>query len=261
MNENILSNLMQIEEDHKIKILYACEAGSRAWGYSSMESDYDVRFIYIHPIQYYLSIDAIGTGKRQDVIERPIFNGLDLSGWELTKTLRLFRKSNPSLLEWLHSPIEYYQAYSTIQKMKEILPNFLSNKSCILHYLNTAKANYAKYQKGIMESNVKVILTIVRPILVANWIERFKKFPPLSFQHLVDNIISNNELKHVVQHLMEAKITGTPFKIDHEDILLNFVLKEINRISTFAKRMEQTNQNETEILNKLFRTTLEEVWS
>src|ERR1700677_3992429 len=93
--------LRRIEQAY-VRVLYACESGSRAWGFASQDSDYDVRFIYVHSRDWYLSIED-----RRDVIEEPISDSLDISGWELRKTLRLLRKSNPPLLEWLKSPGVY----------------------------------------------------------------------------------------------------------------------------------------------------------
>lgn len=73
-----------------MRILYACESGSRAWGFPSKDSDYDVRFIYVRPVDWYLSIFD-----KRDVIEYPISDMLDINGWDLKKALNLFRKSNP----------------------------------------------------------------------------------------------------------------------------------------------------------------------
>lgn len=101
MRETIVAALKKIEEDYEVKVLYACESGSRAWDFPSKDSDYDVRFIYIHKRNKYVSIDPMGVGKKRDVIELPINDLLDVSGWDLTKTLKLFRKSNPPLLEWI----------------------------------------------------------------------------------------------------------------------------------------------------------------
>ena len=92
----INSGLTQMAEEEGVRVLYACESGSRAWGFPSRDSDYDVRFIYAHPVEWYLSIR-----NRRDVIERPVVNDIDLSGWDIKKAHVLLRKSNPPLLEWL----------------------------------------------------------------------------------------------------------------------------------------------------------------
>ena len=96
MRELILEKLKQIEKDHHVKILLAIESGSRAWGFASPDSDYDVRFIYVGSKNDYLRLD-----ERRDVIELPINEELDINGWDLPKALRLFYKSNPTLFEWL----------------------------------------------------------------------------------------------------------------------------------------------------------------
>ena len=102
MKEKIQEQLRRIEEAENIKILLAVESGSRAWGFASPDSDYDVRFIYIRRLEDYLRLDAI-----RDVIELPIDDVLDINGWDLQKTLRLLHKSNPTLFEWFSSPIVY----------------------------------------------------------------------------------------------------------------------------------------------------------
>ena len=94
--QRVRDALAQVEAERKVRVLFACESGSRAWGFASRDSDYDVRFLYVHRRDWYLSVED-----RRDVIEQPIANDLDMSGWELRKALRLLRKSNPPLHEWL----------------------------------------------------------------------------------------------------------------------------------------------------------------
>src|SRR6188768_2678862 len=104
MNDIIVAKLKEVERQYQVKILYACESGSRAWGFASPDSDFDARFIYVHKKEHYLSIE-----EQRDVIELPIDEVLDINGWELKKALRLFKKSNGPLYEWLQSPIVYMQ--------------------------------------------------------------------------------------------------------------------------------------------------------
>ncbi len=123
IKQDILNKLDLIEEEESVKILYAVESGSRAWGFESTDSDYDVRFIYIHKPEWYLSID-----ERRDVIERPINNLLDFSGWDIKKALKLFRKSNPPLLEWIRSPILYLEQSLFMTSLKSLEKQFYSPK-------------------------------------------------------------------------------------------------------------------------------------
>ena len=102
MREVILQKLQELDKTEGVTILHAVESGSRAWGFPSPDSDYDVRFFYVHPREHYLRLD-----RTRDVIERPIDEVLDINGWDLDKTLRLLHASNPTLFEWSQSPIIY----------------------------------------------------------------------------------------------------------------------------------------------------------
>src|ERR1041384_5397026 len=99
--EEIRSRLAAVEADEAVKVLLAVESGSRAWGFESSDSDYDVRFVYVKRRELYLSIDL---ELQRDVIERPITDDIDLSGWDIRKALKLFQKWNPPFLEWIQSP-------------------------------------------------------------------------------------------------------------------------------------------------------------
>src|SRR6476619_733662 len=136
MKKEILKRLDQIERKENVRIFYACESGSRAWGFESTDSDWDVRFIYVHPRDWYLSIDV---EEKRDVIERTINDELDISGWDIRKALKLLRKSNPPLLEWLTSPIVYKEIGETAKQLREAMAQFYSPISAFYHYLHMAK--------------------------------------------------------------------------------------------------------------------------
>ena len=166
MREEILKELHLIEQERKIKILYAVESGSRAWGFASSNSDWDVRFIYVHEYDWYLSIE-----EKKDDIEIILPNDIDLAGWELRKALLLFRKSNPPLLEWLRSPIIYKEEYSTTKLLKEASKIYFNPKSCLYHYLHMANGNYEAYFKENIV-RIKKYFYVLRPILACCWIEK-----------------------------------------------------------------------------------------
>lgn len=121
---SVIAQLRAIEAEENVRILYACESGSRAWGFPSKDSDYDVRFLYVRRPEAYLSIF-----ERRDVVERPISDMLDINGWDLKKGLKLFQKSNTPLLEWLESPICYEENYSVVQSIRTLLPSGFSPRS------------------------------------------------------------------------------------------------------------------------------------
>jgi uncharacterized protein len=263
LREHILLVLKQIEKEYDVVILYACESGSRSWGFPSNDSDYDVRFIYVHKKEWYLSID-----QRRDVLEVPkhdkisiqVDKLLDLNGWELTKALRLFRKSNPPLLEWLHSNIVYYQASSAINKMKAVESQIFSPISGIHHYLKMAKGNYRDY-KNRKEVKIKRYFNIFRPLLAAKWIAKNDAFPPIKFTQLVEDILPTSEIRVVLDDIIRLKKAGEVLDPNPRTQIIDyFVETEVEYLEQYVREVSVNKSNPTELLNQLFRETLEQVW-
>lgn len=255
LREYIIEELKQLESAFSIKILFACEAGSRAWGLASENCDYDVRFIYIHQPNDYLSIDPVGIGKKKDTIDQPIHEKFDLHGWELTKALRLYRKSNPTFLEWIHSDIMYYSFTSTIDLIKEMESKVFDAKPCLFHYVNMAKNNF----RQIAEGNVKNYLNVVRPLLICRWIYENHQFPPLNFKMLVEKT-TTGVIRNIFMQIYRMKITGIIEKID-DTALHSFIEKEILCIEKIAKTLPQKKKNYSSELDQLFRFALETSWN
>ena len=129
MRERVSQQLKEIERRYGVKVLYACESGSRGWGFASPDSDYDVRFLYVHPLEWYLRVES-----PRDVIELPIDDELDVSGWEWRKALGLLKGANPTLIEWLDSPVVYQQDEETITALKAMVPMWFSSLRARWHY-------------------------------------------------------------------------------------------------------------------------------
>ncbi|ETT72054.1 nucleotidyltransferase [Paenibacillus sp. FSL R7-277] len=257
INTLIHEQLKQIEQEEQVTILYACESGSRAWGFPSQDSDYDVRFIYVHRPEWYLSIwDA------RDVIERPINNMLDFSGWDLRKALKLFHKSNPPLLEWLQSPIQYAEKFSVAEQLRGISPYTFSPKACMYHYLNMAKGNYRDYLQG-EQVKIKKYFYVLRPVLACEWIHRYGEMPPMAFDVLVDRLIpQDGELWQVVQHLLARKKSGEELDLEPRLSVINEYLEEQLQglEKTAAAYLSAKTDNRDRELDALFREALQEVW-
>ena len=254
MKEKILGEIKRIEEQYEVKVCYAVESGSRAWGFPSKDSDYDVRFIYVHKKNWYLSID-----QKRDVIELPINELLDINGWELRKALRLFKKSNPPLMEWLHSGIVYYQAYTLVDKMKAIQEKVFLPQSALYHYLNMAKGNFRDYLHRD-QVKIKKYFYVLRPILACIWIEKHNTVPPIEFQILVEELLDEGQLKHEILTLLERKIRGDELNLEPKVTVINdFIEREINRLEEYTKTLKVSKEDTTPILDQLFREGLEEV--
>lgn len=247
MNEEILRRLDEIEREENVSIFYACESGSRAWGFPSADSDYDVRFIYLHPEDWYLSIDV---EEKRDVIERPINDELDISGWDLRKALQLLRKSNPPLLEWLCSPIIYKDTGGVAEKLREAVTEFYSPVASFHHYLNMAKNNHREFLRGDLV-RLKKYFYVLRPLLAIRWIENNTSPVPMEFATLVDGCIDSPELKQTIAELIERKKAGQ--ELDQQPkipVISDFIERELERLK--ANINERTKPN-FERLNELFR--------
>lgn len=256
MKEHIISELLHLEKEQKIKILYAVESGSRAWGFASTDSDWDVRFIYIHTPDWYLSID-----KKRDTIEKMLPKDLDLAGWELQKALRLFRKSNPPLLEWLGSPMVYLEQFSTVESMRELASEYFSVKSCMHHYLSMAGSNYREYLKTDLVK-VKKYFYVLRPVLACKWIARTNTVAPVEFGKLLDAELPEGKVREEIERLLTKKRVGTEMDREPKIEAINlFLEKEIEYFTNAVSKLPKQHSPSTEALNILFRESLKEAWS
>ncbi len=251
----ILKRLSLIETDENVKILYACESGSRAWGFPSADSDYDVRFIYVHPQEWYLSIDL---EDKRDVIERPINDELDISGWDLRKALQLLKKSNPPLLEWLSSPIIYRETAGIADKLRDAVDEFYSPISSFHHYLHMAQNNYREFLKGDMVW-VKKYFYVMRPLLAIRWIETDSGAVPMEFEKLVNRCVTDTIVRGAIGDLLERKKAGK--ELDRQPkipALSNYIESELAELQRSAPPPVREKPN-FESLNELFRVALQQV--
>ena len=177
IRKEIMDKLAEIEEKENVKVLYAVESGSRAWGVESLDSDYDVRFIYVRPKNDYLSLQ-----ERRDVIEWQLDEVLDVNGWDLRKTLIQFRKGNATLFEWANSPI----VYKTTNEWKEVYESckhYFSEKAALYHYYGTANSTFKQYLQDD-QVNYKKYIYSLRPLLACHFIEDNHGIPPVRFEEL-----------------------------------------------------------------------------
>ena len=179
MRTEILKGLREFELKENVQILLASEVGSHAWGYASSSSDYDIRFIFVYPPERYLTIDNPKEG-----IDLVINDQLDFRGWELRKTLRLFRKSNPSLFEALHSPVIYKKDEAFFSRMIELESGIFSKSTCYSHYFHMARQNLKAWESAV-DPPIKLLFHCLRPVLMCKWLEEQPSLPPLSLPKLL----------------------------------------------------------------------------
>ncbi len=255
MKQQIIDKLKSIEQAENIRILLAVESGSRGWGFASKDSDWDVRFIYIRNYDWYLSIND-----KSDFLEYPRSDILDFSGWDLRKTLKLFRKSNPPLLEWLRSPIVYLEQFGTAQQMRNLSNEYFNPKSCLYHYLHIAVGNYREYLKKD-KVLVKKYFYVLRPILACQWIERNDTMPPMEFSELLTTQVEDKSLKDAIEQLLRRKMDGEELDIEPKIKVINDFLEErIKYFEDYTQKHPFRKTPDTTKLDQLFRNSLKEVW-
>ena len=199
----ILQALQTIEAKHQVTVLFACESGSRGWGFASPDSDYDVRFIYVHRLPWYLTVTP-----GRDVIELPISGDLDINGWDLRKALGLLRESNPTLLEWLRSPIVYREEPAAMAELRRLAEHTFTSVKGWHHYASMAKKNFREYLQG-EEVRTKKYLYVLRPLLAARWIRTQAGVPPMRFAELAQRTldpVADAALIDEINALLEVKM-------------------------------------------------------
>lgn len=244
MNRLVPEKLREIEDTYGVTVLWAVESGSRAWGFESPDSDFDVRFIYKHKRPFYLQLN-----QERDVIELPIDDTWDVSGWDLDKTLKLLYKSNPTLFEWLQSPIVYAQT-DFIDRMRPLGDQYFSEKKMLHHYLNTAKNNYNRHLKGEQVKPKKYFYAL-RPILACRWIERYHSVPPIRFEELCEAVLPQ-EMKGHVEALLDIKMNG-PEGLTIAPILAiqTYIEENIAELEAYVKTVTATHPD-WKSLNQFF---------
>lgn len=231
MKKAIINELRNIEKRHKIKIILASESGSRAWGFPSNDSDYDVRFIYVNTMDWYLSIE-----EKRDVIELPVDEVLDINGWDIRKALRLMKKSNSPLLEWLSSPIKYLiwqQAYEQLITLSKT--TFLPETSCH-HYLSMAKKKFSIIQED-KKVKLKTYMYAIRPVLCCEWIINKLTQPPMHISDLLDSIPGNTVFKkELTEVIIRKQAHSEGYMVDRSDVFDTYIQTKISKLSSLIPK-------------------------
>ncbi|MEM6327865.1 MAG: nucleotidyltransferase domain-containing protein [Bacteroidota bacterium] len=251
----VRQRLAAIEREHEVRVVYAVESGSRAWGFASRDSDVDARFLYVRHPAWYLSIRP-----GRDVIEPPIEGMFDVSGWDIKKALGLFAKSNPPLLEWLRSPLVYQETTGIAENMRALTPDFYSRRSCFYHYWSMARSNYRAELRG-ERVRPKKYFYVLRPILCCRWIEADPGAPPpMEFETLVERLLPAGDVRDAIGRLLEEKRAGAEGdRRPPIETLQRYIQQELADLETLASSMPPATPNHAR-LDTAFRDALREAW-
>lgn len=224
MKNRILEKLKEVEREHNVRVLFAVESGSRAWGFASPDSDYDIRFVYMRPKESYLSL-----WESKDTIQFMTEDDLDGSGWDLRKATKLMAKTNASFLGWLFSPIVYLDRENTLKEMKALAVNNFNPVAGFYHYHSMNKGFDDLLDTEDM--TLKSYFYAIRTALSANWILKEGSVPPVKFRGLY-SLVSKEE-EQLLDALIAVKAKAKEaYKMD-----------VVQKLIALAKRVVQENND------------------
>lgn len=236
-------------------LLLAVESGSRAWRFASPDSDYDVRFIYMHKPDEYLRIDVM-----KDDIEWQLDEVLDINGWDLKKALLAFGKGNPNVMEWANSPIVYRKA-AEWDELKETAFSYFSEKSALCHYYGTANSTLQGFLTG-EQIRYKKYFYALRPLLCCRWIERYHEVPPMKFDTLLGLFDGsdpdlNDDLFAAIQDLLVRKAETEEKDLNPQiPAIIDFIREECVRQKQISDAASDDHIHDYTRLNEAFRKVL-----
>lgn len=247
--QNINKILGEVETRYNIKVLYACETGSRAWGFPSPDSDYDIRFIYRHETDWYLALN-----NQKDTIE--ILDGdLDITGWDLRKCLKLLKKSNVPLIERFQSPIEYYSEEEFKKSFKKLIKEYYCPIASFYHHYSLA-TKFWEESKDQNEVRLKGFFYLIRSLLSCNWIIKDEEVLPMHIEGLMKYI--NDDSKDYLRGLISLKSIVVEKHLHPKDKMMYDIVLNLFDFIERNKSGVGVNENDYSLLNNFFIRMLNE---
>ncbi|WP_029137121.1 nucleotidyltransferase domain-containing protein [Nakamurella lactea] len=224
VRRQVLATLDDVEREHDVRIVFACESGSRGWGFASPDSDYDVRFIFVHRLDWYLSVDRL-----RNVIELPINDVYDVNGWDLRKTLGLLKRGNATVMEWLNSPVVYRADQQFVTEIREVAQQVHRPERSFYHYSHMGR-RHSRAVLDVDQVKLKKYLYALRSLLSARWVALGMGPAPMRFTELVDALVADQALRAEIGALLIRKRrAGEVERIVPLPIIDDFIRSEIHR--------------------------------
>ena len=247
--QQIQTILTKIEQTKNVQILYACETGSRAWGFPSPDSDYDVRFIYRHERDWYLSLS-----QHKNTIEYMVDETWDVTGWDLRKSLLLLKKSNAALIERFQSPMVYSEAGNFKDEFKHLIKTYYSPTAVFFHHYSQAK-NFWETLKDASDVKLKSYFYLIRSLLSCNWIIQKKSVLPMHIEGLM--VLIDDDKRKRLRALIQLK-AGVGEKYLHpKDEGLNKWIMDLWALIEASKENLGVNRTDMKQLNDFFLQTIQ----
>jgi uncharacterized protein len=266
MREKIIEIISLIEAMHDVEIIYACESGSRAWGFESENSDWDIRFIYTRKVEDYLTIYPEGSltldTNSSELIKKFDKYELDFAGWDLKKVLFQLSKGNPDLISWLQSPI-IYKSSKFVDPLFSLSMEFFKSVSAYYHYVHMAERNFNQYIKNPEGELVKrkKYLYVLRPLINCMWIELFKSAPPMLFENVYENKyirpqLENRSVYRSLINLIQMKRDGDELDLMPRLSGIDDFCEDLITIYKEKALTEKTQDVDYNKLNEIFKSII-----
>ncbi|TQK70796.1 hypothetical protein FBY23_2577 [Nocardioides sp. SLBN-35] len=189
------ARLGDIAASYGVRVPWAIESGSRAWGFASPDSDYDCRFLFVRPRRDYLSLWA-----PRDVIETPLEGLLDVNGWDLAKAVRLATAGNATVGEWLRSPHVYGGDPAFRDDLLDLVAAVTDPARVRRHYLHVGRGQWANARVGADLVRLKRVFYAVRPAVTLRWLDGNVGVPPMN----LDELLAESEVPGGVRAELEG---------------------------------------------------------
>ncbi len=246
----IQKSLDDIERRYDVKILHAVESGSRAWGFESEDSDYDVRFIYVRCKDDYLTLVP-----KRDVIEWQLDDVMDINGWDIKKTLKLIQNNNVTPYEWSVSPI-VYRTTEAWTRVARFAHEQYDLRTMFAHYLSIAKDQYAKNISSQSRVYLKKYLYVLRPLFAAMWIADRGEKPPIVFEKL-SVACSETALQEIIAQIIHNKKRSKERDTcDRFEELDRYICLELEKLERRSTKVDAQTRRDESAWDRIFRATI-----
>lgn len=229
--ETIYDRLTAVERDYDASLILAVESGSRAWGFSSADSDYDCRFLYRRRPERYLSLWPV-----RDVIETPLDRVYDVNGWDIDKALRLLVKGNAVAIEWLMSPIVYRDDPAVRQLIAEFAREHADPNGVRRHYLHLATQQYERHLATSDRWKIKSLFYVLRPIAALRWLRHHpgQVAPPMNLWELLADAELSQDVIDLARGYAEIKASTLESQdISSDPTLSGLFVEELSLAAPF----------------------------
>lgn len=250
--------IVKLEDEMGVCALLVVETGSRAYGWASEGSDYDVRFVYARSIDDHMRIDS-----PREQVELAHDETYDIVGWDLSKFMRLAQNVNPTALEWLKCPVVYESdAFSSV---RELFSTNVDTKKLARHYLGMTRADCKRHLATTVpglpmarpEASVKGLLTTARGVLSLRWVLRNESMPPVSIEMLLKDDVSP-VVSDAVLDLVEMRRNG--IEMANKPALVGFITGYVELGQDKVNLMSESEPISLEVVNETYRNAVNQAF-